>query len=270
VNHLDLDALADLLVGAGTAGQADHLRSCHTCTQHLADLDLAQAPVTEALSALPAPEVPAALAARLAAAATAPRAAASVVVLPLAPHRHRHRLAAAAGIAAAVVLVGGVALLAQAHRGAAPTSALSAARPAPPVRRVATGTAYRAATFAAQLAPLLSGPAKADSTRTATGSTPGAQAAPQAGAGRPAGRGVSQELAALQGTPALAACLSALTPANEPGLPLVVDYASYAGRPALIVALPSTRPGKVDVFVVGPRCAAADPDVRYFTRLARP
>jgi hypothetical protein len=267
VNHLDLDALADLLVGAGTAGQAEHLRSCHTCTQHLADLDLAQAPVTEALSALPAPEVPAALAARLAA-ATAPRAAASVVVLPLAPHRHR--LAAAAGIAAAVVLVGGVALLAQAHRGAAPTSALSAARPAPPVPRVATGTAYRAATFAAQLAPLLSGPAVADSTRTATGSTPGAQAAPQAGAGRPAGHGVSPELAALQGTPALAACLSALTPANEPGLPLVVDYASYAGRPALIVALPSTRPGKVDVFVVGPRCAAADPDVRYFTRLARP
>ena len=267
MNHLDLDALADLLVGAGTAGQADHLRSCPACTQHLTDLDLAQAPVTEALSALPAPEVPAALAARLAA-ATAPRAAASVVVLPLAPHRHR--LAAAAGIAAAVVLVGGVALLAQAHRGAAPTSALSAARPAPPVRRVATGTAYRAATFAAQLAPLLSGPAVADSTRTATGSTPGAQAAPQAGAGRPAGRGVSPELAALQGTPALAGCLSALTPANEPGLPLVVDYASYAGRPALIVALPSTRPGKVDVFVVGPRCAAADPDVRYFTRLARP
>jgi len=268
VNHLDLDALADLLVGAGTAGQADHLRSCPTCTQHLADLDLAQAPVTEALSALPAPEVPAALAARLAAAATAPRAAASVVVLPLTPHRHR--LAAAAGIAAAVVLVSGVALLAQAHRGAAPTSALSAARPAPPVRRVATGTAYRAATFAAQLAPLLSRPAVADSTRTATGSTPGAQAAPPAGAGRPAGRGVSPELAALQGTPALAACLSSLTPANEPGLPLVVDYASYAGRPALIVALPSTRPGKVDVFVVGPRCAAADPDVRYFTRLARP
>jgi len=269
VNHLDLDALADLLVGAGTAGQADHLRSCHTCTQHLADLDLAQAPVTEALSALPAPKVPAAIAARLAA-ATAPRAAASVVVLPLTPRRHRHRLAAAAGIAAAVVLTGGVALLAHAHRGTAPTSALSAARPAPPVRRVATGTAYRATTFAAQLAPLLSGPAVADGTRTATGSAPGARATPRTGSGHPAGRGVSPELAALQGTPALAACLSALTPANEPGLPLVVDYASYAGRPALIVALPSTRPGKVDVFVVGPRCAAADPDVRYFTRLARP
>jgi len=269
VNHLDLDALADLLVGAGTAGQVDHLRSCHTRTQHLADLDLAQAPVTAALSALPAPEVPAAIAARLAA-ATAPRAAASVVVLPLTPRRHWHRLAAAAGIAAAVVLTGGVALLAHTHRGSAPTSALSAARPAQPVRRVATGTAYRATTFAAQLAPLLSGQAVADGTRTATGSAPGARATPRTGSGHPAGRGVSPELAALQGTPALAACLSALTPANEPGLPLVVDYASYAGRPALIVALPSTRPGRVDVFVVGPRCAAADPDVRYFTRLVRP
>lgn len=301
MNHLDLDALADLLVGEARPQEIEHLNSCPTCAQQLADLDAAQAPVTVALAALPPLVLPPALARQLTEPAIGPRPAASEI-LPLAARRHaplrsaRRRppwLAPAAGVAAAAVLVaGGVALLGHAGQHTAATSSGSAAggvAPAPQVRRVATGTDYTAATLATQLPPLLSGPAlpgpalsgpalsgpalpgsaqpspaATGSTRATSGPVPGPAAASRATGTVPAG------LEPLQGTAALAACLSALTPPDQPGLPLAVDYARYAGKPALVVVLPSTRPGKVDVYVVGPHCTAADADVVSFTRLARP
>ena len=77
-------------------------------------------------------------------------------------------------------------------------------------------------------------------------------------------------LAALRTTAGLARCLASLTDATDPGLPLALDYASFNGRPALVVVLPSEKADKVDVLVVPPGCAQADGQLLYFTRLPRP
>ena len=69
---------------------------------------------------------------------------------------------------------------------------------------------------------------------------------------------------------ALASCLSGLSDDTEPGVPLALDYAQYQGTPALVVVLPTSKAGKVDVFVVGARCAQADADLLFFTRLSDP
>lgn len=283
MNHLDLDALADLLVGEGNPRDIEHLRSCAPCTRQLTDLEAAQAPVDASLAALPPLAVPAPLAARLTAGPATGRTAGSDV-LPLAPARRatgarrrkprrRPPWRAVTGVAAAIVLVsGGAALLIRSDHhlsaSSAKSSGASLAR-APEVRRLATGTSYTAATLATEVPSLLV-PAQAGSVQSGPGPA-SSQATSQAGAGAtPAAGTFPDELAPLQGTSALAACLSALTPSDQPGLPLAVDYARYAGKPALVVVLPSARPGKLDVYVVGPHCTAADADVVYFTRLARP
>ncbi len=284
MNHLDLDALADLLVGEGNPRDVEHLRSCTTCARQLTDLEAAQAPVDASLAALPPLAVPAPLAAQLTAGDAATGRTAGSNVLPLAPARRatgarrreprgRPPWRAVTGIAAAIVLVsGGAALLIRSDHhlsaSSAKSSGASLAR-APEVRRLATGTSYTAATLAIELPSLLV-PAQAGSVQSGPGPA-SSRATSQAGAGAtPAAGTVPAELAPLQGTSALAACLSALTPADQPGLPLAVDYARYGGKPALVVVLPSARPGKLDVYVVGPNCTATDADVIYFTRLAQP
>lgn len=82
---------------------------------------------------------------------------------------------------------------------------------------------------------------------------------------------VAPELERLRTPEGLASCLVALLPPEEPDLrPLAVDYAAYAGSPALVVLLPATgAPDKVDAYVVGPDCAADDAQLLLFTRLDR-
>lgn len=63
--HLDLDALADLLVGEGSQRDVAHLEGCPTCSAQLGALDEAQAPVRAALATLPAPRLPDGFAERL-------------------------------------------------------------------------------------------------------------------------------------------------------------------------------------------------------------
>ena len=63
--HLDLDALADLLAGEGEDASVEHLSGCPACSAALVDLEDAQEQVRTTLAALPAPQVPADLAARL-------------------------------------------------------------------------------------------------------------------------------------------------------------------------------------------------------------
>ena len=96
----------------------------------------------------------------------------------------------------------------------------------------------------------------------------GSTAVPQGAAGEGA---AGDPLARLRQPEALASCLVALLPPEEPDLrPLALDYARYAGAPALAVVLPDPDPTKVSIFVVGPNCAAKADDLKFFTRLARP
>ncbi len=78
-------------------------------------------------------------------------------------------------------------------------------------------------------------------------------------------------LAMLRTPEGLAACLSSLLPPDEPDLvPLAVDYATYAGQPALAVLLPDPDPAQVSVFVVGAGCSAEDDGTLFFLRAPRP
>jgi len=152
--HLDLDALADLLAGEGDDAQVDHLAGCPACSAELVELEQASAQVAAALAALPAPEVPEGLAARLDAALRAERRdrpggdpvpglrplprsdgaaerPAGARVVPLDPRRRRPLLLGAAA-AAAAVLVGGTALTAVLRGGTTADQLSTAAGSAQP------------------------------------------------------------------------------------------------------------------------------------------
>lgn len=57
--HLELDALADLLVGEGEETDVAHVAGCAACSARLVELDEAQGPVAAALAAYAALDVPA-------------------------------------------------------------------------------------------------------------------------------------------------------------------------------------------------------------------
>ena len=105
MNHLDLDALCDVLAGAADDEQTTHVGTCVPCRAELADLDRAQASVTEALRALTDPPVPASVIDRLDAALAAERtpkvATATVTPLGAAPSRRTAWLPWTGGVAAA-------------------------------------------------------------------------------------------------------------------------------------------------------------------------
>lgn len=287
--HLDLDELADLLAGEAADRQVDHVAHCPVCSVALVELEDAGAQVRAALAALPPPPVPADLAARLEAAlreagpvpeATDGPAPPALRPLPLRDeedddrlrpaarppaqrdaHRRRPVLLGAAAAAAAVAL-GGAALTATLPGGTdAQPAAAGASGPqqesavaSPVAPQLASGRSYGPGTrdLAAALPALLQPAAPA---RTAPGALPGS-AADDDGLGR------------LREPAALAACLAALP--DTPGEPLALDYASYDGRPALVVVRPAADPALVEVAVVGPECRAGAPDELLRTTLPHP
>ena len=306
--HLDLDALADLLAGEGDDAQIDHLAACASCSAALADLDQASTDVRATLAALPAPTVPDDLAARLDAALLAAREEPAprrrtgrVTPLPVTPlpviplpvddgagvpralsdgavddgpgeprrgaadqpgpavppqrrpgrSRRPALLAAAAVAATAVVGLGGAALWAGLGRGGGDSvtaAAGSAAAPAEAGRAAQTvtdsGRAYGpgAGGLAAAL-PALLGQVAASPSRSAG------------------------SLARLHEPAELAGCLSALPPGAPP---LALDYATYDGRPALVVVRPAADPAEVEVAVVGEGCREGSADRLLLTTLPRP
>ncbi len=249
--HLDLDGLADVLAGEGADTEMSHLAGCPRCSAALVDLEAAQAPVRAALAALPTPEVPADLAARLDAALLRAHERSDVVRLPQRVVR-RHRVFAVA--AGAVVMLGLGGLAASLSRSAdttATTSAGSRAGPeaaaVPVVPTSSTGTDYAPPDALAGALPAL-----------LRGSGP--RAVPATG----------DALVRLHDPAELAGCLLALAGPTSGGAPLALDYARYAGAPALVVVLPAAAAGKVDVFVVGAGCRAGADQTLLFTRLAKP
>lgn len=259
--HLDLDGLCDVLAGEGGQEQRGHLAACPRCTEALADLERAQGPVRAALAALAPPEVPADLAARLDAALLRARehelaGPRLVVPLPRAGGRTPSWLlgSAAAVVAVAAVAVLGVGLVRALSGGGGSSSTSSgvaaAAASAPPASS-STGTDYGGPTaLAAALPALLHGGASAPSAAAL--------------AGAPA-----DALARLRTPAGLADCLAGLVDPAAPRPPVALDYARYAGAPALVVVLPAARPDRVDVVVVGADCTAADADARLHAELPR-
>ncbi len=269
MTHLELDELADVLSGEAGADATEHAATCPTCSAALTDLEAAQVPLLAALATLPDPEPPAGLDERLLAAFARERRAqtstGAATVLPLPARRRPPAWLTGAAAAAALIGVvgGGIALLP--HGGTSSTSSRSsttagASGPVGPVvRRLASGTAYRKVgpSFATAL-PLLLDVATSGSADARQFKADERKAA------------AADPLARLRDDRALAGCLASLTPPEDPGVPLAVDYAMYEGQPALVVVLPSAKPGAVDVYVVGPACTQADADLRYFVRLPRP
>jgi hypothetical protein len=261
--HLDLDALADVLAGEASP---EHLQTCAPCQARLAELSAALPAVNAALAALPVPEPPADLDL-----AVTP---ASVTVLPVTGERRRVRwLPALAGIAAAAVLITGGVLYSQ-RSTRHPTTDLAGVGAAH-YTVSSTGTDYApdGKALRAQLPTLLGVAAPkvlaskgATTTRDST-----ALSAPAPSAERMAPALTAPDpLALLRTTTGLASCLASLTDPSNPGLPLALDYAQFQGQPALVVVLPADKADKVDVFVVGAGCAQADAKVLFFTRLPKP
>ncbi|HVE74373.1 MAG TPA: hypothetical protein VNA30_04685 [Mycobacteriales bacterium] len=285
--HASLDDLADHLAGEGAHGT--HLSACAGCRATLDELAAAAAAVQRGLRDLPAPAMPADVSARLDGAFAAEESlgnGASVTTLPAtaagSSARRTSWLAAAAGVA---VLAAGVGTLSLTRdRG---TDAGSAAAS---IARSSTGNNYARdrRLLTASLPGLLAGDAVAAAADRVAGAAPPAAAMPAPAAGgtgqsarnsadaaKPAAAlemyAAVDPLARLREPAGLASCLSAILPPEQPDLrPLALDYATFEGKPALVVVLPATVPEKVDVFVVAASCAAGNDATLFFTRLDRP
>jgi hypothetical protein len=273
--HLDLDALADVLAGEPAPA---HLAGCADCTAALDELRTAQAKVTGALADLPAVPVPTDVAKRIDSALGAARPQGSVTTLPVRTAPRRWLPAAAA----VVLLLAGSAyalnrLVAQRDHGSA-TSAAGAKAPAAPtldVVRNNSGANYTGRdALAAAVPSLLAGTGSSSQPAPAPAGGAGAQqdaTVPSGSAPQTQSRAVADPLAGLRDNAGLADCLLALLPPDDPSVrPLALDYATYRGAPALIVLLPGSRAGKLDIFVVGPGCSRANDSTLFYTSVDKP
>jgi hypothetical protein len=302
--HPDVDALADLLAGEGSASDATHLAGCASCTEQLALLRDAEATVLGELRALGAPALPADVTARLdlVLAEQEPLAPPRVAPVTALPERQRARPTRTAGwlpaAAAAVLVLGGAGFAAVQLGGGsdaeqASTAAGGSAELAAPavsdLRLTASGADWAepdaAVTSLAEvlngeaMTYRLSGEGAADEESTARGSDDGSDTAEtqdqdqdqdQSSLAAPLPSG-EDALSRLRTPEGLDACLSSLLEAEGPGArPLAVDYAGYDGEPALAVVLPDPDPAQASIFVVGADCTAADPDVLHFRRAPLP
>lgn len=236
--HLDYDALADFAEGildeATATSAEEHLAHCDDCRRRAAEV----AEVSRVLARAPTPPMPADLVARLDAALAAEAAA-----RPAARRSHRRFQFLAAAAAAVVVVGGGAAALrtvvdhgdsASAPSAEPPAADRSVAPPNPdavpavPFTALRSGTRYTSAGLASQVAGALAKP----------------------GAIRP------RALDAPAGT--LGQCVARVSDGRAP---LLVDSATFEGRPATVIVLPALDAGHVNVWVVGDKCSASDSDV---------
>jgi hypothetical protein len=261
-DHLDLDALADVLADGPAPG---HLAGCADCTAALDGLRQASARVTGELAELPPVPLPADVAARLQTVESRP-VASSVTTLPAPRPAGRSTRRWVPAAAAVVLLLGGAAYGVSRLSGGSSGSSTSAAAGSKAAAGPATGAELARndsgadytgrADLAAAVPALLAGTAKP------------AAAAPLTGAQT---RAAADPLARLRDNAGLADCLLALLPPEDPSVrPLALDYARYKGAPALVVVLPSAVPTKLDVFVVGPGCSRANDSTLFYTSVDKP
>ncbi|MDT7573099.1 MAG: hypothetical protein QOE05_3273 [Actinomycetota bacterium] len=290
--HLDLDALTDLLAGEASLGAEEHAAGCAECRAALDELRTAHSRVIDELAALTAMPIPSDVADRLQDAlrdvAAAPvdedpaTAATTVTPFPTASARDASSAGPArwlAAAAAAVVLLAGGAygfsqLGGDSGSGAADSASGGTEASKLAVARNSSGTDYSdRASLAAAVPGLLKGGASQDTAMVAAAPPQGAagqkSAAPQRSANLAAP--APDPLAPLRDDKGLAECLLALLPPDDPSVqPLAIDYASFRGKPAMVVLLPGAAEGKLDVFVVGPGCSRANDSVLFYTSVDAP
>jgi anti-sigma factor RsiW len=241
--HLDHDALADLAEGildeaSATSAEA-HLARCADCRNRAAEV----AEVSRVLAEAPMPPMPADLMERLDAAIAAEAASNSST------RRYPRRLQVLAAAAAAVVAIGGGAMIARTFLGGDSSGTTASqppvdeptrlqqpkteVQPMHPYSAVRSGTNYTKANVAAKVIALLA-------------------ATPTRSMAAPAG--------------ALDGCVRRIGGGRSP---LLVDSATYDGAPATIIALPGPSAHQADVWIAGPGCSPADPDVIFHVRIPR-
>ncbi|TDD67784.1 hypothetical protein E1293_37660 [Actinomadura darangshiensis] len=242
--HLDYDVLADLAEGLLEDDEAAsvnaHLDTCADCRELSADL----ADVSRILAEAPAPSMPAELAERIDTAIAA-ESMHTATVASLEQRRGRRHWRILSAAAAAVIVVGGGATVgkialdgansdhgqassAPADNSRHPKTGLAPnAAPAGTFTVARSGTDYRSATLNAQVGDVL-----AD----------------------------GQQLRAKAATPdaRLRGCVKGVT---GNAMPLLVDQATYEGRPAIVIAAHDDESGKQDIWVVGPDCTAQTPHI---------
>jgi hypothetical protein len=270
--HLDQDDLADVLADEPATGALDHLEKCPLCVASLEQLRASLDLVVAALAALPEPALAEGLAARLDSAIAHERrvvsAGTATNIIPLAATRRRNLLPMAGGLAAAAVLVVGAVVLTSSGggsgSGSAKSSGVSAQNPTAGIATSNSGRDYArgGVGLAAQLPTLLNGAAGPEASQQ----TDSTLRVPKAALGAAA----ADPLAGLRTDAGLARCLVSLTDPEEPGIPLALDYGSYAGTPALVVVLPSPVKNKVYVYFVGAGCNAKNSQVLFFEKIAKP
>ena len=279
--------LADLQEGLldppAVAAAEAHLVGCPACRGELAALDAVRHRLAAAGPVGPLPDdLVDRLDRALAAAATEPDStAASRTVIPIrSPQRDTPRGMRLLQAAAALVLVfaGGalaVSALDGLGGGSSQDSAGSAASDAGAPKATAgfpvsaSGRDWTAATLR-DAAPRL---ATGDLVPTTTSGLAGDSRASSEASGPEASGGAARELAEapagrLAGGPALAE-LRQRSSAGAPVTPVAVDLASYEGKPAAVLLLPTTDdPASLDLFVVEPACPPGS--FLYFARVPRP
>ncbi|MEU4825224.1 zf-HC2 domain-containing protein [Actinomadura sp. NPDC023710] len=241
--HLDYDVLADLAEGLLEDDEAAsvnaHLETCADCRDLSADL----ADVSRILAEAPVPSMPAELAERIDTAIAA-ESMHTATVASLEQRRGRRHWRILSAAAATVVVLGGGATVGKIAMDGASSSDSAARHPAPhrsltdsgsgsgvpkvapgepaPTFKVAqSGTDYRSGTLGDQVGGIVTGEQK-----------------------------MRSEAAAPD--PRLRGCVTGV--AGEQSL-LLVDQAKYEGQPAIIIAVNGDRPGKRNIWVVGPDCS---------------
>ena len=202
---------------------------------------------------------------------------APVTVLPVRPERRgpSMRVFTVVGglAAAAVVVVGAVNLLggmnlsggSSSSAGAASSSAGSVAGAGPEAAGgqavvTASGTAYAKSTLATQVLALTAAartPAKAATADAATPAPAASSSGTDSTLGTAASASTAYRLAiqALQTPGSAAACVNRLT-AGETSDALAIDAGTFAGKPALVVVVPTSGdPSTLDVFIVPLDCS---------------
>jgi len=202
---------------------------------------------------------------------------APVTVLPVRPERRgpSMRVFTVVGglAAAAVVVVGAVNLLggmnlsggSSSSAGAASSSTGSVAGAGPEAAGgqavvTASGTAYAKSTLATQVLALTAAartPAKAATADAATPAPAASSSGTDSTLGTAASASTAYRLAiqALQSPGSAAACVNRLT-AGETSDALAIDAGTFAGKPALVVVVPTSGdPSTLDVFIVPLDCS---------------
>jgi len=211
---------------------------------------------------------------------------AAVTVLPVRSERRGPSLRVVKVVgglaAAAVVAVGAVNLLGGLNLSAGSSSAGAASSSAGSVAGAAaegaggqaavtaSGTAYAKSTLATQVLALTAAartPAAvgtADATPAPAASSPALGTASTRVANPPAGTAYRSAAQTLSAPGAAAACVNRLT-AGETSHAVAIDAGTFAGKPALVVVVPTSGdPSTLDVFVVPLDCS---PSIRDFERV---